>query len=252
MPEPQLMESYRALCSDYYINQKFSLKLDLPKNREAVLDLFERVRRGHPRMDAFKRYKDELALESPTGEREHAWLAIRASDIRSGSVNPATSEDAYGLHRQVLEIAPYYLSISSLDVEYLELLYGFDLAAAGNQDAIVHEALLDGTPFGRLLDLPGAVCTDAQPLFGVSFGDRREYEASVEVKTRSSRTVAESPDPISVYLTIRRYGPVEDLKDLPGLLDTIAGHGERLVRDHLVADVLMPLRDAILGGGGGG
>ncbi|MEM1329521.1 MAG: hypothetical protein AAGG07_03050 [Planctomycetota bacterium] len=250
MGEPQAMESYRALCSDYYVNQKFSLKLDLPKNRESVLDLFERIRRTHPQMDAFKRYKEELALESPSSEREHCWLAIRASDIRSGAVNPATSEDAYGLHRQVLEVAPYFLSISSLDVEYLELLYGFDLAATGNQDAIVHDALMEATPFGTLLDLPGARCSDCQPLFGVHFGDKGEFEASVEVKTRPSSSTGDSGEPISVYVTIRRYGSVGDLKELPAAMDEIAEHGERLVRDHLVSAVLAPLREAIISGGG--
>ena len=36
--------SYGALCSDFYINQKFALKMDLPTARETVLDLFDRIR----------------------------------------------------------------------------------------------------------------------------------------------------------------------------------------------------------------
>ena len=80
--------SYRALCSDFYVNQKLNVKLDLPRSRETVLDLFERVRREYPDMRSFKRYKDEVALESPQDDGAHRWIAIRSNSIRSGVVNP--------------------------------------------------------------------------------------------------------------------------------------------------------------------
>jgi len=57
-----MSESYKALCSDYYVNLKLQLKLELPRNRETVLDLFERVRKQFSSMSSFRRYKDELAL----------------------------------------------------------------------------------------------------------------------------------------------------------------------------------------------
>ena len=45
-----LSEQIGALCTDFYINQKMSLKLDLPTARETVRDMFDRVRRDQPRM----------------------------------------------------------------------------------------------------------------------------------------------------------------------------------------------------------
>jgi len=33
--------SLAAICSDFYVNQKLALKLDLPTARESVLDLFD-------------------------------------------------------------------------------------------------------------------------------------------------------------------------------------------------------------------
>src|SRR3982750_3158111 len=82
-----MSESYRALCTDFYANQKIAVKMELPRTRETVLDLFERVRRQFPGMSSFRRYRDELALESPQSEMPHRWLAVRNTNIRSGVVN---------------------------------------------------------------------------------------------------------------------------------------------------------------------
>ncbi|USO00087.1 MAG: hypothetical protein H6810_05335 [Phycisphaeraceae bacterium] len=253
--------SYRALCSDFYINQKISVKLDLPRGRETILDLFERIRTTFPTMASFKRYRDELALESSQADEPHRWLAVRASTIRSGTVNPDTFDEGYALHRTVLEVAPYFLSISPLDVEYVELLYGFDLAASGNQDAIVADALLAGSPLGELLGVDHATTIDFQPLlglllhtengaFGGESGPRSDgVEAHLEVKTRSGgATVREENavgEPISVYVTLRRYEPVTNLKALPSVFRVLAEHAEHLIESHVLPGLVAPIRRAI-------
>ena len=33
--------SYGALCDDFYVNQKLTLRMDMPSDRETVLHLFE-------------------------------------------------------------------------------------------------------------------------------------------------------------------------------------------------------------------
>ena len=111
--------SFGALCSDFYVNQKISLKMDLPTGRETVLDLFDRIRREFPSMDRFRRYDGELALEAPEQSSHYSWMALRRTTVRSGSVNPDSLEQAYKLHRLVLEVAPYFLSISPLDIEFI-------------------------------------------------------------------------------------------------------------------------------------
>lgn len=88
-----------ALCTDFYVNQKIALKLDLPSRRETVLDIFDRVRRELPGMDQFRRYDDELALESPVEDAQYSWLALRRTSIRSGWVNPELLERAYSTLR---------------------------------------------------------------------------------------------------------------------------------------------------------
>ncbi len=257
--------SYRALCSDFYINQKVSVKLDLPRGRETILDLFERIRSTFPTMASFKRYKDELALESPHDDEPHRWLAVRSSTIRSGAVNPETFDEGYALHKAVLEVAPYFLSISPLDIEYVELLYGFDLAASGNQDAIVAEALLEGSPLGELLDSENAVPIDFHPLIGLLLNPagvrpdaaRRPsdgIEAHLEVKTRSAGAAARGEpgtgEPISVYVTLRRYEPVTNLKAMPGVFRTLADQAEHLIEHSVLPGLIAPLRRAIMLNGG--
>lgn len=241
-------ESYRALCTDFYVNQKISVRMDLPRTRESTLDLFERVRREFPDMTAFRRYKDELALEGPQGVAPHRWIAIRPSNVRSGVVNPASDEDAFGLHKRLLEITPYYLSISPLDIEYLELLFGFDLSAPGNHDRIVAEALLADSPLGAFADESVGGVADFQPVLGMTLDPSEEIEAHFEVKTRSTATAAEGEqreEPISVYVTLRQYAPVDSLERLGERFERLARRGSEIVDDRVISGLIAPLRHAI-------
>lgn len=239
--------SFSALCSDFYVNQKLAVKLDLPRGRETVLDLFERVRREYPTMQAFKRYQDELALESPASDTPHRWLAIRTSTVRSGAVNPVALPDAYSLHRHVLEVAPFFLSISPLDVEHIELLYGFDLECAQDHDQIVHRALLSGTRLGALGDLPGASPIDCQPMFGVRLDDAAQIEAHLEVKTRTGPDARRSAaaESISVYLILRSFAAIADITRLVGTFDRLRRYGEDLVESRVLPEIITPLREEI-------
>jgi hypothetical protein len=242
--------SYRALCSDFYVNQKLAVRMELPRGRETTLELFERVRREYPHISSFRKYKDELALESPAGITPHRWVALRAATLRSGVVNPDSEADMVALHRSVLEVAPYYLSISPLDVEYLEVLFGFDLAASGNHDAIVADALLGNSPLAHLLAGGSERVVEFQPMLGLALdADDDLAEVHFEVKTRSSESRTGRTEPISLYLTVRRYDPVSDLKHMPDRLTELVANARRFVDDRVVPAVLRPLRDAIASSG---
>ncbi|HYF15140.1 MAG TPA: hypothetical protein VD971_08735 [Phycisphaerales bacterium] len=241
-----MADSYRALCTDFYVNQKLQVKLELPKTRETVLDLFERARRQFPTMVNFRRFRDELALESSQQDMPHRWLAVRGCTLRSGVVNAPGAAESYALHKTVLELAPTFLSISSLDIDSIELLYGFDLLASGNHDAIVLDALLHGSPLANLLEIPEASPTDFQPIIGMRLGRTGEYEVSFEVKTRGeSERNPEGDEPISVYLSVRRVGPFKDVRELPAVFENLTKIGEKLVEQRLVPNMLVPIREAI-------
>jgi len=242
--------SFGALCNDFYVNQKLALKMDLPTRRETVLDMFDRVRKTLPSMDRFRRYDDDRALESPENDSRYSWLAMRRTSIRSGWVNPSSLEQAYKLHRLVLEIAPYFLSVSPLDVDYLELIFGFDLACQANRNEVVFDALLGESPLQGLVDSACEPMTDVQPFIGFSLDDSCSLKAFVEVKTHTrAADVASrqwSDDPISVYLTIRQDGPLSSVESFAPLFGTLAGYAERLADDRVIPSVVMPLRDTLM------
>ena len=247
--------SYSALCHDFYVNTKLSLRMDLPSGRDPLLDLFERVRRQRPAMNRLKRFRGELALES--SEQDHGrgasyeWVAVRRNSLRAGSVNPETMEEASGLHRLALETSPFYLGINPLDVEYLEVLLGFDLEAPGNHSAIVHDALYAGTPAAKLVRAEETPPVDIQPFFGVSLGTGTDLQAYFEVKARANAAEpaggsGDAPEePISVYVTVRSTRVLDDIRELPDRFDQLLAEAEHLSQDRAAPHLLTPLRDAI-------
>jgi hypothetical protein len=274
-----MVNDFAPFASDFYVNQRINLKMDLPMRRDTVLSLFDRVRKELPHMERFRRYDHELALESrgdsasgshhgfggpgshqPRGQQ---WLAVRKTSVRSGSVNPTTSDQAYALHELATQAAPCFLDITALDIDHVELLYGFDLPAAGNHDAIVFSALMSGSPLAALVEAKpartsiaassrGHIPVDFQPLLGVALTDELDVQAHVEVKTRTSarqvRTGEYRDDPISVYMIVRKYGPFADVRELPDIIAALRQRGEDLVENCIVPRLLMPIREAIVSG----
>ncbi|MFG0329280.1 MAG: hypothetical protein ACF8PN_05210 [Phycisphaerales bacterium] len=241
--------SFGALCTDFYINQKLALKMDLPSQRETVLDLFDRIRRAEPHMDQFRRFEGELALESVAKEGAYDWVALRRTSVRSGTVNPESLASAYKIHRMVLEITPYFLSVSPLDIDYVELMFGFDLEAKGNHDEIVCDALFSESPLGRLVDHDRTTTLDAQPFFTYALDEKRKLQVNFEVKTRTSeRELAEDKyddEPISVFMSLRRLGPIDQVDDLQTIFESLSSEAERIAADRVVPYLINPITKAI-------
>jgi len=239
--------SYGALCSDFYVNQKLALKMDLPHDRETILHLFDQVRKAMPLMDRFRRYQGELALESSRRDAEYRWLALRRTSIRTGHVNPESMRDAFKLHKLILELAPYHLTISPLDIDYVELLYGFDLECKNNHDAVVYEALFSTpqSPLSNLLKVPDGRVLDVQPIWGLSLSDKGDTQAYFEVRTRTKnrkgRATKSRHEPISIFLTLRKYGPVQQIEHLQDHFKILAEYAETLAAEKLVPSLLTPI-----------
>ena len=242
--------SYGAICTDFYVNLTLSVKMDLPEDRGMVMEFCDRVRNDLPDMSRFQRFEDELALESRRHEGEYRWLALRQNCVRCGHVNPESFDDAYRLHRLILQLAPFYLSINPLDLDSLELTFGFDLECKANHHQIVHEALLGGSPLGGLLDYAGASPIDVQPALGMMISGPPELHAFVEVKTRTpARHVRRGryrSEPISVFVTMRHMGSLESVDQLPTLFESMHEQLDALAQEKVVGELLMPISRAIL------
>jgi hypothetical protein len=241
--------SFGALCTDFYVNCQLGVKLELPDSRETMLDLFTRLGRDEPTMKRLKRYPDELAIESPERGRRRLWVGVQRRLIRSGVVNPCSSEDALSLHRLTLRTAPFYLGVTPIDIDHLELTYGFDLVARANHNAIVCEALLGDSPLSRLIDHGSMKPIEFQPMLGMALTDRCDVQAYVEVKTRTTvrqtRTGKHPEEPISVFVTVRRSGDFDDVESLAAQMEELAAHADELTRGRVVPNVLTPLRESI-------
>ena len=136
------MNRYSSLCDDFYINMNLGTEMELPANRETVLHFFERMQKTYPTMRNFYcRDKGDFVLEEDKDRRQYRWCTIEPRRVCSGQVNPESIEDAMAQHELVLELAPYMLSVSPLDCEALDLLYGFDFTYRGNQNQLIAEAL---------------------------------------------------------------------------------------------------------------
>jgi len=241
---------YGALCTDFFINQKLSLRMDLPSERETILSLFDRIRRERPRMNRLRRYEGELALESPDDETIYEWLALRRTSIRSGSVNPETTEDAWKLHRTILRVAPFFLTISPLDIEAIDLVYGFDFEVEANRNDLVFDALMAESPLAKIIDHDRESLQDCQPFISFALDDAGDLQAHVELKTRVRHAELRSGryerGPLTLYCTIRKTDAVDSVDELPELIDSLGSRLEQLVDDRVIPHVLRPLREVIL------
>jgi len=245
----QVTSFFSSLCSDFYVNQKISLCVDLPKVKESASELFDRVRKEIPEFDRLRPFENELAMETSEIDGQYQWVSLRPRSIGSGSVNPVQIEEAYHLHRLLLELVPYYLSVTLLNVEYIELVFGFDLPARENRNEVVMRSLMGNTPFASLVDAEGEPLLDVQPRLGFALNEACDLQAFIEVKTRTSAAEAASQlfqdEPITVFLTVRRNGPLHSSDDFISTFGTLAGHIEHIAEHRVIPDIVVPLHQAI-------
>jgi hypothetical protein len=72
-------------------------------------------------------------------------------------------------------------------------------------------------------------------------------QASFEVRTRPRVPVAgeRGGDPISVFLTVRRFGPLGSLDDLKGAFGAVVGHAEVLAETRVIPQLVVPIHEAL-------
>ncbi len=247
--------SLGAHCDEFYTSSRLYLKLDLSLERETILHFFDRIRREFPTLTRLRRREDgSLILEEGGFDgrdgQPRRWMRLEPGAIRFGYFSPASSEDYRSFARCILENAPHHLTLSELDLDYLELVYGFDLVYAGNHDRLVAETLYTDHPFAAFLLGNEAVHTvDCQPSFGITLNGSCDTQAYLEVKSRTTtfevRTGEFDDQLLSVYLTIRRYWTPGDQAELPKLYAELASIGEDLAARRIVPLVVNPLAHAI-------
>jgi hypothetical protein len=244
------MTRYAAVADDFYINMNLSTEMELPQGRDTVLHYFERIQKKYPSMRKFYcRDKRDFVLEEDKDRSQYRWATVENRRLCSGQVNPATIEEAMEQHRLVLELAPFMLSVSPLDCEALDLLFGFDFTYRGNHNQLVAEALGVNPSMERLLELPGGSVINFEPSVTLSLdeGCRRQVRVSVENRTNAYqiRTGEFPEEQISVYVTARQYGSLNPDETFAQAVDQLSQVCQDVVDNYVVDSVLRPLQRTI-------
>ena len=241
---------FAAFCEDFYVNMRLGSQLALPHSRETLLHFFERIQKAYPAMSRFRKSEaGEYNLEEDRTSQTYRWISMEQKRISSGHVNPESIADSLKLHGLLLEMAPCHLGLSPIEVDYLDVLFGFDLAFGGNHDEIIAESLFPDSPLNCLLEEGGARAVDFQPTVTVALSDDCRMQARVDIVTRTNsyqvRTGDYSDDVISVYLIVRRYWGDRPREPMQNLLKQMAERAEQLVESHILPRVLRPISSAI-------
>lgn len=244
------MTRYSSLCDDFYVNMNLGTEMELPANRETVLHFFERVRKTYPAMRNFYcRDRGDFVLEEDKDRGAYRWCTIEQRRVCSGYVNPEAIEDALEQHRLILELAPYMLSVSPLDCEALDLLYGFDFTYRGNHNQLVAEALGVGPSLERILEIPGTTVINYEPSLTIALDEECRLQARVSLETRTNayqvRTGDYPEEQLSVYVTARQYGSVGPETTFVETLARLSKVCQEMVDQHVIDQVLRPLARAI-------
>ncbi|MGF1633450.1 MAG: hypothetical protein ACFCVE_06330 [Phycisphaerae bacterium] len=241
--------SYAAFCDDFYVNMRLCTAMPLPRDRGAVLHFYEQLQKAYPGMSHFRRTEAEASIEEDRSQDHYRWVGVEAQRLAAGHVNPESVAEALKLHKLVLDLAPHNLGLSPVEIEYLDVLFGFDLEYQGNHDEVVVEGLLSESPLGSLLEEAGARATDVQPSLAVALSEDCRLQARLEIVTRTSayqvRTGDYNEEAISVYLIVRQYWGLRPAQPLTTLVQSLADRADDLASRYVVPRVVQPLSAAI-------
>jgi hypothetical protein len=244
------MTPYSSLCDDFYVNMNLSTEMELPNNRETVLHYFERLQKKYPSMRNFYcREKGDFVLEEDKDRGQYRWATIETRRVCSGHVNPATVEEAMEQHYLVLELVPYMLSVSPLDCEALDLLFGFDFTYRGNHNQLVAEALGVSPALEKLAEVPGATIISYEPSLTLALDEECRMQCRVSIENRTNayqvRTRDYPEEQLSVYLTARQYGSLKAEQTYVKALQSLSRVCHEMVEEYVLDCVLKPLARAI-------
>jgi hypothetical protein len=244
------MNGYTSFCDDFYVSMNLSTEMDLPNGRESVLPFFEQLQKKYPVMRNFySRDKGDFVLEQDKEGGSYRWSSIEPRRLCSGFVNPPDVDVAVDQHRHVLDLIPYMLSVSPLDCEAVDLLFGFDFTYRGNHNRLVAEALGMSPAMEKLAELPGAQVLNFEPSLTLALDEDCRTQIRVSIESRTGWFHVKSgefpEDQLSVYVTARQVGSIEGSRDFVSTLDKLNESCRELLDDYVVEHILRPVAETI-------
>jgi len=243
--------SYSSLCDGFSIEMHVNTELDLPSERETVLSFFERIQKQFPEMDNFYRKSNgDFCLEEVRNGERYRWVILEIDRIWAGCADPADLEDAYFLQQAVLDLAPYMLGVSKLDICSMDVTFTMDFDFRGNHDEVIAEAIMPASGFNSMLDLEGSKAIGFSPNAVIALSSDSRTQARIAVESRTSFSDFRSAkfkadEPISLYFTIRRYPVRRDNFDAKNSFTHQCRIAEDLMADKVIPNFVQPLTNAI-------
>lgn len=248
------MMDFQSIADDFFVNIELQTTLALPDSRETVLHFCEAVQKEFRLMtNLYQRESGEYVLEGERDSGVYTWMELRSHRLSAGYFNPPDHETMQNFHRWILDRVVYFLGIGGLDVEALDVLYGFNMDFQGNRSEIVARALLEDSPLSLLSDEHPRRTIEFDPSMVVSLSEDCSTQARLSIETRGSsyqvRTGNYDPDPISAYLAVRRYPTPGDVLSLPESFDAQCECAEDLLDATVIPQVIAPIVAAIAAAG---
>ena len=209
-----LVSHYGNYCDEFYVNMNLNTEMELPTNRDTLLHFFEQLQKRYPTMRNFySRERDEYILEEDKDSGSYRWATVDPKRICSGFVNPTSLQDATDQHALVLDSIPYTLSVSPLDCESLNFMFGFDFTYCGNHHKLLADALGLPPALEKMLESPERKLVAYEPIIQFAVDDDCRTQCRLSIETRTSayhvRTGEFPEEQLSVYLTLRHYGSLQ-------------------------------------------
>ena len=244
------MSKYAALSDEFYIHANLNTEMELPTGRETLLHFFEQIKKRYPTLQNFYgRERNEYVLEEDKQKGSHKWVSAESKRICSGHMNPVQIEDAIEQHAFVMDTLPYTLSVSPLDCESLNVMYGFDFSYSGNHNELLSEALGLSPALEKMTDIEGSRLVAFDPSIQIALDTdcRTQCRLSFEPRTTAYhvRTGEYPEEHLSVYLTMRRYGSLSPSETYQSKLRELHERAIKILDDYVIENIVEPLRAMI-------
>lgn len=243
--------SFNSFCDAFYVDMNVNTELELPSERDTVLTFFERIQKQFPTMGNFcRRDSGDFCLQEERDGEKYRWVSLEVDRICCGCANPRNLQDAYSLQSAVLELAPYMLGLSHLDIDSLDVTFTMDFDYQGNHDEVVADALFGSSAFNSLLELPGTKPIGYSPTIVVALSPDCRTQARIAVEARTNVYEVRSgkykeDEPISLYFTIRRYPKPNAKFEAKQSFVQQCALAEALMAEKIITDFVKPLTNAI-------
>ncbi len=244
------MNAYSALCDDFYLNMNLTTEMELPCNRETILHFFDRIQKSYPEMSRFhSRDRCSFLLEEEKNRGKYRWCSIEPYRMASGMVNPQSLDSVLSQHSLMLELAPFHLSVSPLDCEGLDVLFGFDFTYCGNHHQLIAESLGICSGLDAMSSIPGTRLVNYEPSLTLAVDDqcRRLLRVSIENRTdpMNVRNDDFPEEQLSVYVTAKQFGSIGPEASLESTMMELVEICQDYLDQYVIERVLDPLARTI-------